>query len=178
MDRVIRYLSRRSSRRTTADASREAVAFYQRRVALFGLVGAGLSSAFLVFGLVENLTSGAAYIRGAPLVFHSAGAATSWAMWLLCRGGQRSRGFVRTVETVGFVGSCLAYEAMAWSIPLIGRPDMLVLFVLSLVVFARAVYVPSSPMRTLVLGLAVGLPLPLGVYAQYLRIEPGQAPRA
>jgi serine/threonine-protein kinase len=95
-------------------------------------------------------------------------------MWLLCRSGQRSRGFVRTVETVGFVGSCVAYEAMAWSIPLIGRPDMLVLFVLCLVVFARAVYVPSSPLRTLVLGLAVGLPLPLGVYAQYLRIEPGQ----
>ncbi len=173
MDRVIRYLSRRSSWRTTSDTSREALAFYQRRVALFGLVGAGLSSAFLVFGLLENLTSGAAYIRGAVFVFHCAGAATAAAMWLLCRSGQRSRGFVRTVETVGFVGSCLAYEVMAWSIPLIGRPDMLVLFVLTLVVFARAVYVPSSPLRTLVLGLVVGLPLPLGAYVLYLRVEPG-----
>src|SRR5512139_3813214 len=100
MKRVIRYLSRRSSRRTTWDASREALAFYQRRVALFGLVGAGLSSAFLVFGLVENARSALAYIREAGFQFHLAGVVTSAAMWLLCRSGQRSLGFVRIVETV------------------------------------------------------------------------------
>jgi hypothetical protein len=83
-------------------------------------------------------------------------------------------GFVKTVETVGFGASCLAYEAMAWSIPLIERPDLLIVFVLSLVVFARAVYVPSSPLRTLVLGLMVGLPLPLGVYMRLSSIDPAQ----
>jgi serine/threonine-protein kinase len=51
---------------------------------------------------------------------------------------------------------------------------MLVVFVLSLVVFARAVYVPSSPLRTLVLGLMVGLPLPLGTYVRLSSIEPAQ----
>ena len=172
MERVTRYLSRRSSRRTTSDASREALAFYQRRVALFGLVGAGLSSAYLVFGLVENWRSALAYIREANFQFHLAGAATAAAMWLLCRRGRRSLGFVKTVETVGFGASCLAYEAMAWSIPLIGRPDLLIVFVLSLVVFARAVYVPSSPLRTLALGLMVGLPLPLGAYLRLSSIEP------
>ena len=174
MDRVIRHLSRRSSWPTASDASREALAFYQRRVALFGLVGAGLSSAFLVFGLVENARSALAHIREASFQFHLAGVVTTVAMWLLCRSGQRSLGFVRIVETVGFGACCLAYEAMVWSIPLIVRPDMLVLFVLSLVVFARAVYVPSSPLRTLVLGLMVGLPLPLGTYVRLLRIEPAE----
>ncbi len=172
MDRVARYLSRRSSRRTTSDASREALAFYQRRVALFGLVGAVLSSAFLAFGLIENLASGVGYIRGATFLFHLAGSATAAAMWLLCRRGQHSLAFVKAVETVGFVGSCLAYQAMAWSIPLVARPDTLVLFVLCLVTFARAVYVPSSPLRTLGLGLVVGFPLPLGAYAQYLKADP------
>ncbi|HXY38588.1 MAG TPA: serine/threonine-protein kinase [Vicinamibacteria bacterium] len=171
---MIHHLSRRPSRGTTQDASREALAFYQRRVALFGLVGAGLSSAFVVFGLFQRLTTGVAYERAPGVLFHLAGAATAAAMWLLCRAGGRSLGFVKTVETVGFVGSCLAYEAMAWSIPLIGRPDMLVLFVLSLVVFGRAVYVPSSPRRTLALGLVVGLPLPVGAYLRYHGIEPAQ----
>ncbi len=172
MDRVIRHLSRRSSRATTPEASREALAFYQRRVAVFGLVGAGLSGAFLVFGLLENARGLLAHIRQAFFQFHLAGASIAAAMWLLCRSGRRCLGFVRTVETVGFVGSCLAYEAMAWSIPLIGRPDMLLLFVLSLVIFARAVYVPSSPLRTLVLGLIVGLPLPFGAYLRYRGVEP------
>ena len=171
MDRVIRYLSRRSSRRTSGDASREALAFYQRRVALFGLVGAGLGSAFLVVGLVENWRSLPASVREPAFQFHVAGVAIAAAMWLLCRRGRRSLGFVKTVDTLGFGASCLAYEAMAWSIPLIGRPDLLVLFVLSLVLFARAVYVPSSPLRTLVLGLAVGLPLPLGTYLRLLGID-------
>ncbi len=172
MDRVIRHLSRRSSRPSTSDASREALAFYQRRVALFGLVGAGLSSAFLVFGLVENLGGALAYVRNGTFQFHFAGILTSTAMWLLCRSGERSLRFVRTVETVGFGASCLAYQAMGWTMPLIARPDMLVLFVLCLVIFARAVYVPSSPLRTLVLGLLVGLPLPLGAYMRFLSIEP------
>src|SRR5512143_2999925 len=137
MHRVLRYLSRRSSRRSVSDGSREALAFYQRRVALFGLVGAALSSAFLVFGLVENSRNALAFIREASFQFHLAGAAIAAAMWLLCRSGRRSLRFVKAVETVGFAASCLAYEAMAWSIPLIARPDLLVVFVLSLVVFAR-----------------------------------------
>ncbi len=174
MDRVIRYLSRRSSRHTAWDASPEALAFYQRRVALFGLVGAGLGSAFLVFGLVENWRSLPARVREASLQFHLVGVAIAAVMWLLCRSGRRSLVFVKTVDTLGFGASCLAYEAMAWSIPLIGRPDLLVLFVLSLVLFARAVYVPSSPLRTLVLGLVVGLPLPLGTYLRLLSIEPAE----
>jgi eukaryotic-like serine/threonine-protein kinase len=174
MDRVIRYLSRRSSRRTAWDASREALAFYQRRVALFGLVGAGLGCAFLVFGLVENWRSVLAWVREAVFQFHLAGVAIAAAMWLLCRRGRRSFGFVKTVDTLGFGGSCLAYEAMAWSIPLIGRPDQIILFVLSLVVFARAVYVPSSPLRTLLLGLIVGLPLPFGTYLRLQSIDPAQ----
>jgi hypothetical protein len=174
MDRVIRYLSRRSSRRTTSDASPEALAFYQRRVALFGLVGAGLSSAFLLLGLVENWRRTPAHVREASFQFHLAGVATAAAMWLLCRRGRRSLRFVKTVETAGFGASCLAYEAMVWSIPLIARPDMLIVFVLSLVVFARAVYVPSSPLRTLVLGLMVGLPLPVGTYLRLGSIEPAQ----
>jgi hypothetical protein len=174
MDRVLRYLSRRSSWRTPSDASGEALAFYQRRVALFGLVGAGLSGAFLVYGLVENAHQLATHVHQEFFPFHLAGASISFAMWLLCRRGRRSLGFVRAVETVGFIGSCLAYEAMAWSIPLVGRPDMIVVFVLSLVAFARAVYVPSSPVRTLALGLIVGLPLPVGAYARFLSIDPDQ----
>jgi serine/threonine-protein kinase len=174
MDRVLRHLSRRSSRTTSSDASREALAFYQRRVALFGLVGATLSSAFVLFNLVEGRDSPRPYLHEGAFAFHLAGAAIAALMWLLCRGGPRSLGFVRSVETVGFCASCLAYEAMAWSIPPMVRPDLIVVFVLSLVVFARAVYVPSSPQRTLALGLIVGLPLPFGAYARFLGIEPAQ----
>jgi hypothetical protein len=52
MGRLIRHLSQRPGRTTSSDSSREALAFYQRCVALFGLVGAALSSAFL-----QRLTS-------------------------------------------------------------------------------------------------------------------------
>ena len=173
MDPVLRHLSHRSSR-TASDVSREALAFYQRRVALFGLVGAALSSAFVLFNLTQTWGSPQPYAHEGAFALHVAGAAITAAMWLLCRGGRRSLGFVKTVETVGFCGSCLAYEAMAWSIPPGARPDLIVVFVLSLVVFARAVYVPSSPLRTLALGLVVGLPLPFGAYFHFLTIEPAQ----
>jgi len=100
MDRVLRHLSRRSSRTTSSDASREALAFYQRRVALFGLVGATLSSAFVLFNLVEGRDSPRPYLHEGAFAFHLAGAAIAALMWLLCRGGARSLRFVRSVETV------------------------------------------------------------------------------
>jgi serine/threonine-protein kinase len=174
MDRVLRHLSRRSSRSASSGVSREALAFYQRRVAAFGLVGASLSSAFMLFNLVQSWHDPRSYLFERAFAFHLAGAATTAAMWLLCRRGERSLGFVTTVETAGFCVSCLAYEAMAWSIPPMARPDLIIVFVLSLVVFARAVYVPSSPRRTLALGLIVGLPLPFGVYERFLDLQPAQ----
>jgi len=48
----MRRLSRRCTRPVEAEASRDSVAFYQRRVALFGMVSTCFGLAFLVFNIV------------------------------------------------------------------------------------------------------------------------------
>jgi serine/threonine-protein kinase len=57
---------------------------------------------------------------------------------------------------------------MGWHIPLVNRPDMIVLLAITYSFVARSAYVPSPARRTLILSLAVGVPLVVGTYVAYL----------
>ncbi len=53
-----------------------------------------------------------------------------------------------------------------------GSPGLIMVLALSLATVARAVYVPSSARRTLVLGLIIGVPVVGATYAAYLDFDP------
>ena len=154
------------------ELSREALAFLQRRVSLFGLVGGGLGLVFLVFRLVVTVSTGLyGQLLEPHFGYHALAVAFSLGIWLACRTGTRSLRFVQIADGVGFVGTSVAYTLMGWHIPLAGHPDFIVLLALTYGLVARSVYVPSSARRTLVLSLVVGAPLVAGTYAAYLGVD-------
>ena len=150
--------------------------FLQRRVALFGLVSGSLYLFFLGFR-----TASAAFGSGLPLLFadpsywwHLAGALVLLVIWLLCRRGQHGVSYIRAVESLGLLGAAFVFVVMGTYIPLVARPDYILLLALGCALVARALYVPSSGRRTLVLGLAVGAELIPAIYVLFGRIDMAQ----
>jgi eukaryotic-like serine/threonine-protein kinase len=155
-----------------AETSRESLAFQQRRVALFGLASGGLGLIFLLFRTVVSISARAPQELVHPsFVYHLLAVALSLSAWLACRMGSRSRRYVHGAEGLAIVGSSVAYQLMGWYIPPGGRPEMIVLLALTYSFMARAAYVPSTARRTLLLSLAVGVPLVVGTYVVYLSAD-------
>jgi hypothetical protein len=160
---------------TTADlaATEQGRAMLQERVARFGLAAGGGFAAFYVYRALLVLGSGntTALVRG-DMLMHLVATVLVLGMWLLCRRGERSPRFVRTVETVGLVGSSFAFEVMGMTINPHRAPELIVLLALTFLLVARAVLVPSSPRRTTLLGVVIGLPLLATTYHIYSNIDP------
>ena len=78
------------------------------------------------------------------------------------------------VEGAGLVAASASYAAMRAYIPLSNSPGLIMVLALSLATVARAVYVPSTARRTLVLGLIIGVPVVGATYAAYLDFDPAQ----
>ena len=157
-----------TGRSSSAEISQEALAFLQRRVGLFGLAGGGLGLIFLVFRVVIYVFAGLTRDLVDPsMLYHALAVVLSLLIWLACRTGPRSRRFIHTVETAGLIGTSVAYELMGWYVPLVARPDMIVLLAVTYGLMARCVYVPSSARRTLLLSLAVGAPLIAGTFLAF-----------
>lgn len=150
------------------DGSREALAFLQRRVALFGLASGGLGLVFLVFRAVVSTAVGdyGEFVHPSFL-YHLLAVMVGVAAWLACRTGSRSLRTVQAIEALAIVGTSVAYQLMGWHIPLNDRPEMIVLLAITYSFMARSAYVPSPARRTLALSLAVGVPLVAGTYVVY-----------
>jgi serine/threonine-protein kinase len=101
-------------------------------------------------------------------VCHLLGVAACLVTWLSCRTAERSDRVVRAAEALALVGASVAYQLMGWHLPLANRPEMIVLLATSYSVMAWAAFVPSPPRRTLLLSIAVGVPLVVGTYVVYL----------
>ncbi len=144
-----------------SDPATESLRFLQHRVAQFGKV-AGLGGlAFWLFSASgHTVLAEPAMLLEHGMVFHLLGASSLIAVWLVCRGRPRSRRFVQTVETAGLVGSAISYGLMGTHLPLmVLRPDLIVLLAMNFGMMARAVFVPSTAARTLVLTALVGIPV-------------------
>jgi hypothetical protein len=144
----------------------------QRRVALFGLASGGLGLIFLVFRAVVHVAAGEHdALREPAFLYHLLGVALGLTGWLACRSGSRSRGAIDAAEMVTLLGPGVAYQLMGWHVPLGERPELTVLLALNYSFMARSAYVPSTARRTLLLSLAVGLPLVIGTYVVYRRAD-------
>jgi eukaryotic-like serine/threonine-protein kinase len=148
-------------------------AFLRERVGRFGLLVGALFGAFLLFRTVTMLISAPKieFLEGHYL-WHLAATLCFVATWAACRLGPDSESYVRGVETVGLASGTLTTALMALGIPLLARPEMIMLLALGLGFSARSVYVPSTGRRTLMLGVLMVVPIVLTTYEAYLSIDP------
>ena len=158
-----------SARTALTEEERE---FLQQRVARFGLVAGAGSGAFWLFRAVTIVSTDADASGDPSFWWHLAGAALLLAPWPLCRGGARSAALVQWIESAALVAASASYAVMGAYIPLLSSPGLVMVLALSLATVARAVYVPSSARRTLVLGLIIGVPVVAATYAAYLDFDP------
>jgi hypothetical protein len=150
--------------------SPEAKAFYQSRVASFGLIIAVAGAIGLLFRMVIGLASGTLLEKlGEPSYWlHAAAIVPCLAIWLVCRGGPRPLNTVIAVETMGLLLASVGYIGMGMTIPPEVGADVITAFALSFALFSRAVFVPSTARRTAMLGLLIGVPL-VGMMALHYR---------
>ena len=143
-------------------------------MARFGLVAGVGSFVFWLYRSILIVASGGQGFEDPSFWWHLAGAALLLTPWVLCRGTPRSATFVQRVESAGLVAASASYAVMGAYIPLSNSPGLVMVLALSLATVARAVYVPSSARRTLVLGLIIGVPVVGATYAAYLDFDPAQ----
>jgi len=154
--------------------SPEAKAFYQSRVASFGLVIATAGAVGFVFRIAIGLASGTLLEKlGDPSYWlHAAAIVPCIAMWLVCRGGPRPLNAVIAAETMGLLLGSVGYIGMGMTIPPEVGADVITAFALSFAFFARAVFVPSTARHTAMLGLLIGIPLVAMMTLHYRDVDP------
>ena len=154
----------------------EGRAFLQDRLAFLGKVAFVLSIASLLLGRLALVLGGSvaavsAAMRGA-IAAQIATDVFYLAMWLGCRRGRLSRHALAVVD-----GAFPIVSTTAVALPLALWPGALpglewaVLLVLTHVLVGRAVFVPSPPLRTLIIGFLAAVP----VAAAMWRDEAGRA---
>lgn len=161
-----------------SDLTDEGRAFLQVRVARFGRLTAGLLGFALVYRLGILVFSPVSIGTREEQAFlashfaHAAGVLGLLLVWLLCRSTARSVRFVQTTESLGLLSTTIALSIMGMLIPLDARPEMVVCSLLTFVFVARSIYVPSSGLRTGLLGSVLGVPILLSIYAGYAMASP------
>ncbi|MEM9188367.1 MAG: serine/threonine-protein kinase [Myxococcota bacterium] len=157
----------------SADQSEEGLAFLQHRVAWYGLVGGGLGLAFLLFRVAGILVNGnyQAFLHPTVLT-HLCGAGALLVLWPIARTGRRSLRFLLTAEVLASLASAECYLWMGAYLEPYMRPDLIVALALTLGAVARAVYVPSTQRRTLLLNIAIGVGLVAMAYTVSNRASP------
>ena len=154
----------------------EGHAFLQDRLAFLGKVAFVLSIASLLLGRLALVLGGSvaavsAAMRGA-IAAQIATDVFYLAMWLGCRRGRLSRHALAVVDAAFPIVSttAVALPLVLWPGALPGL-EWAVLLVLTHVLVGRAVFVPSPPLRTLIIGFLAAVP----VAAAMWRDEAGRA---
>jgi len=158
---------------STYFSSPEARAFLQRRVALFGLIGAMLGGTALLFRVIMGVLFGflGELLTNPGFLIHAAGILPMIGIWLICRRADLSVNAIHAVENTGIFISSVCYIGMGLEIrPEVGA-DTITAFILALIMFARSVFVPSSAKRTTILCVLIGIPLAAAMYWHYLGVD-------
>ena len=147
--------------------------FLQERVGAFGLAVAVL----LLLSLVTRLLLGLGFDYMAKEVVHPSfwAHAVSWipvaGVWLTCRARPLGTRAIQIVEGVGLVLTSICLVVMGANLPAAAGAATTTAYALSFVLIARAVFVPSTARHTAWLGLAVGVPLVIAVYVNFLTVD-------
>jgi len=158
---------------STYFANPEARAFLQRRVAVFGLIGAMLGGTALLFRIIMGVLFGflGETLTDPGFLIHAAAILPLIGVWLICRRGEYSVNAIHAVENTGIFLASVGYIGMGLDIrPEVGA-DTITAFILALMMFARSVFVPSSARRTTILGILIGIALVAAMYWHYLGVD-------
>ncbi|HSN83840.1 MAG TPA: serine/threonine-protein kinase [Polyangiales bacterium] len=151
----------------------EARAFFQRRVATFGLIGAMLGGTALLFRMIMGVLFGfwKEQLTEPGFQIHAAAILPLLGVWWICRRGKLSVNAIHGIENAGIFLTSLGYIGMGLGIrPEVGA-DTITAFILALMMFARSVFVPSTARRTTILGILIGIPLVAAMYWHYLGVD-------
>ncbi len=160
------------TRSVPLEQSEEGRAFLQRRVALAGLFGGVVGLAFLMLRTGEALLHQHLQEFSSPDYWlHIGGTLSMASVWLICATGRRAVQVVRAAETIGLLAACIFYSAMASYLPEWQMPHYIVLLALQVTFVARAIYVPSTALRTFSLTIAAGVPILAATYWTYVDID-------
>ena len=150
--------------------------FLAERLALFARIACLASSGFLLMRIVLNAVAERS-ARHAPLerfpVFHLVATVIFSSVWLLAGSHAFSNRGLRRLDAAGTIAAALAYNVMAWTMPLSWRSDQLVLLILSAVLLGRAALVPSEPRRTAWISTASVAPIPFVTFLIFRANPPG-----
>jgi hypothetical protein len=143
---------------TTVDlGTEEGRAFYQERLALLAKVGFLMSIVFTLLIVIAAPNAFAA--SGRLVVLARAYDLVFVTTWLVCRQGRLPLGVLNAIDACFPVAVALATAAPVMLYP--GRfpgQEWAMILTLTNVLFARAVFVPSPPRRTLHVGLLAAAP--------------------
>ena len=147
----------------------EGRAFFQDRLAFLGKVAFVLSIATLILGqlalaLGASVAARSTAMRGAVAIQATIDV-FYLAMWLGCRRGRLPRPVLGLVDAAFPILSttAAALPLLLWPGAIPGL-EWAVLLVLTHTQVGRAVFVPSPPLRTLVIGLLAGAPVVAGLW--------------
>ena len=158
--------------------SPEELAFLQRRVMRFGRGVAMLGLTFLAFRAVIALSFWQLnFLIHPSFVLHLVGSLAPLATSLVLRGTPRSARFIYVAEAAGLLVSCVAYEAMGLFMPPQYQPELVVILAMTYAFVTRAVLVPSTARRTVIMTALAGVPLVAVAFVNYsIRLEPDHVP--
>jgi eukaryotic-like serine/threonine-protein kinase len=148
---------------TTTTGQSDAVRLLQERVAKFGLYAGTFGLLAFVFRVPADLSRfGWTRLLTLHYYVHLATALVPMAVWLVARRGAHSERFLRWAEGTGLVASCFGYACMGYGIEAAqaespGAPrsaQFIVLLAMTLVTFARTIFVPSTARHTLLITIA------------------------
>ncbi len=151
----------------------ESRAFLQRRVAYFGLAGAGLGGFFWLFRVTYSVATGYRHeLRSPSLWLHGVAVVAFFILYLVLRRGERSFAFIRRAEETALFAGCSLYSVMGTHIPVLGRPEQIMVAALTYMLVARAIYVPSSASRTVAITGSMLAPLLVATHIAYSKLTP------
>lgn len=143
----------------------ETRAFFQRRLGMFGLMAGSFFVAILAIRVVLTIATDRVPFLAHPSMLGHLGAAMAFVgAWGVARGKPRAMRTLRRVEAAVVLVASGATVVMSLSIPVMGHPQKIVLLALSLGLFVRVIYIPSSAKRTFWLMLSVAAMAIPGAY--------------
>jgi hypothetical protein len=147
--------------------------FLQRRVATFGLVVAVI----ILLSLISRMILGAAFGYLERELAHPSfwAQVAAWVpvagVWVICRSRPLETRTIQIVEAIGLVAASVGFVVMGANLPAAAGAATTTAYSLSFVLFARAIFVPSTAKHTAWLGLAIGVPLVVAVYQNFLTVD-------
>jgi eukaryotic-like serine/threonine-protein kinase len=149
----------------------------QSRLSQFGRVGMGLSATLLCisFAITWGLVPGA----WAAVLSQVGSFVVSFSIWLLTRRGAKSAFTLIVFDVVATLVGCAVYVAFGWGLPLYARPEVIQMICVSDLLAVRAFLVPSTVLRTALLGATATIAIAGSTILQYAgrRLAPdGPAP--